>query len=146
MHQHQQFQLISKSSVASSVGNSEISSKKTEELDEYAKYVGKKDLSQIDLYGAIEKLESYYIPLLDENSASNFFINVGCGLVNFIGSLTNTSVDYPDHWPLTATVNGYSYDEKLFISELKEHLNTNCIKEFENRTFQPSLNELIKNV
>ena len=46
---------ISKSSVASSVGNSEISSKKTEELDEYAEYVRKKDLSQSDLYGPIEK-------------------------------------------------------------------------------------------
>ena len=56
------------------------------------------------------------------------------------------SVDYPDHWFLIATVIWYSYDEKLFISELKEHLNTNCIKEFENGTFQLSLNELIKNV
>ena len=50
------------------------------------------------------KIESYYIPLLDENSASNFFAKVGFGLVNVIGSLTNTSVDYPDHWFLIVTV------------------------------------------
>ena len=46
---------ISKLSVASFVGNSEISSWKTEELDKYAEYAGKKDLSQSDLYGHIEK-------------------------------------------------------------------------------------------
>ena len=34
---------ISKLSVASFVGNSEISSWKTEELDKYAEYAGKKD-------------------------------------------------------------------------------------------------------
>lgn len=135
---------ISKSSVASSLGDSKISSDKTKELDEYAKYVGKKDLSQSDLYGPIDKLESYYIPLLDDISASNIFAQIGCGIVNAIGSLTDTSVGYPDHWFLIATVKGYSYDEKIFLSKLKEHLNTNSIKELENGTFKPSLEELIK--
>ena len=135
---------ISKSSVASSLGNPKISSEKTEELDEYTKYVGKKDLSQSDLYGPIDKLERYYIPILAENSASNIFANVGCLLANAFGSLTNTSVDYPDHWFLIATVNGYSYDEKIFLSKLKEHLNIKSIEELENGTFKPLLEELIK--
>ena len=104
----------------------------------------KKRLITIRSLWPYRKIESYYIPLLDENSASNFFASIGFGLVNVIGSLTNISVDYPDHWFLIATVNWYSYDEKLFISKLKEHLNTNGIKELENGIFQPSLNELIK--
>ena len=135
---------ISKSSIASSLGNSKISSNLTEELDEYAKYVGKEDLSQSDLYGPIDELESYDIPLLDDSSASHIFANLGCGIASAIGLLTNTSVDFPDHWFLIATVKGYSYDEKLLMSKFKECLNAKGRKELENGTFKPSLEELIK--
>ena len=98
-----------KSSIIGSASSVSLPIFKSSAVVSYDEIVGKPKIIYEQLEEEILYFDLYRISWQEDGSTQDIFANVGVGILNFFGQLTDTKFDFPDHWFLIATTEKNSY-------------------------------------